>query len=251
MIAWRLVSRHYFVYRRDWLVFLTGFLEPILYLLSIGIGVGAMITSFDVGGRTIAYAAFVAPAMLATSAMTGAILDSTYNLFFRMKYAKLYDAVLATPMTTTDIAVGEATWALMRGGIYSAGFLVVMTALGLATSWWALLALPATLLIGFAFAGVGMWLTTHFKSWQDFEWVTLGMVPMMLFSGTFFPVESLSGPARWLIEVTPLYRGVVLCRELCTGWLTWASVASIGYLVLLGLVGMLGARRRLGILLLK
>lgn len=251
MIAWRLVNRHYRVYRRDWLVFLTGFLEPVLYLFSIGIGVGAMVKGFDVGGQRIGYAQFVAPAMLATSAMTGAIMDSTFNLYFRMKHAKLYDAVLATPMTTTDVAVGETTWALLRGGIYSAGFLVIMAGLGLAGSWWAVLALPATLLIGFAFAGVGMWVTTYFTSWQDFEYVTLAMVPMMLFSGTFFPVEALSGPLRWVIEATPLYRGVVLCRELCTGLLTPASALSVGYLVVLGCVGMLAARRRLGVLLLR
>lgn len=251
MIAWRLVNRHFVVYRRDWLVFLTGFLEPVLYLLSIGIGVGAMIQGFEVGGRHIGYAAFVAPAMLATAAMTGAIYDSTFNLFFRMKYAKLYDAVLATPMSTTDVAIGETIWALIRGGLYSAGFLAIMAALGLASSWWAVLALPATLLIGLAFAGVGMWVTTHFTSWQDFDYVTLALVPMMLFSGTFFPVETLSGPLRWIIEVTPLYRGVVLCRELCTGALTWASLLSVAYLVALGLVGMRGARRRLGILLLR
>lgn len=251
MIAWRLVNRHFFVYRRDWLVFLTGFLEPILYLLSIGIGVGAMIKGFDVGGRRIGYAEFVAPAMLATAATTGAIFDSTFNLFFRMKYAKLYDAVLATPMTVTDVAIGETMWALIRGGIYSAGFLAIMAAMGLASSGWAVLALPATLLIGFAFAGVGMWVTTHFTSWQDFEYVTLALVPMMLFSGTFFPVETLAGPLRWVIEATPLYRGVVLCRELCTGLLTPASAVSVLYLLVLGIVGMMGARHRLGTLLLR
>lgn len=251
MIAWRLVNRHFFVYRRDWLVFLTGFLEPILYLLSIGLGVGAMIKGFDVDGHRIGYAEFVAPAMLATAAMTGAVYDSTYNMYFRMKYAKLYDAVLATPMTTTDVAIGETLWALIRGGLYSAGFLVIMTAMGLTSSWWAVLALPATLLIGLAFAGVGMWLTTHFTSWQDFEYVTLAMVPMMLFSGTFFPVATLSGPLRWIIELTPLYRGVVLCRELVTGMPTPASAVSVIYLAALGVVGMYGARNRLATLLLR
>ena len=96
-----------------------------------------------------------------------------------------------------------------------------------------------------------MYKRQHFTSWQDFEYVTLALVPMMLFSGTFFPVDSLAGPLRWIIEVTPLYRGVVLCRELCTGALTWASLLSVAYLVALGLVGMRGARRRLGILLLR
>lgn len=251
MNGWRLVSRHVFVYKRDWLVFLTGFAEPLLYLFSIGIGVGALISGFEVNGHLLPYAAFVAPAMLATSAMNGAIMDSTFNFFFRLKYARLYDAVLATPMTTGDVAVGETTWSLMRGGVYSAGFLVVMAAMGLVTSWWGLLALPAALLIAFAFAGVGMWLTTYMHSWQDFEFVTLAMTPMMLFSGTFFPIDTFAGPVRWLIEATPLYRGVVLCRELSTGALTLDSLISLVYLAVMGAAGLLFARRRLGVLLMK
>ncbi len=250
MNAWRLVSRNALVYRREWIVFLTGFLEPVFYLLSIGIGVGALIHGFEIGGRTIPYAHFVAPAMLATSAMNGAIMDSTFNIFLRLKYAKLYDAILATPLTTRDVAVAETTWALARGGIYSAGFLVIMWVLGYATSWWALLALPACLLIGYAFAGVGMWATTYMKSWQDFEFVSLLLMPMVLFSGTFFPIEAFAGPVRWLIEATPLYRGVVLCRELTTGAVGIASVASIAYLAALGTFGMVSARRRLDTLLL-
>lgn len=251
MSALLLVNRHVFVYRREWLVFLTGFLEPVLYLFSIGIGVGAMISGFEVGGRTIGYASFVAPAMLAASAMNGAIFDSTFGLFFRLKYNKVYDAVLATPMTTGDVAAGETLWSLLRGGIYSAGFLVVMAAMGLVESWLGVLALPAALLIGFAFAGLGMWLTTFMRSWQDFEFVTLALTPMMLFSGTFFPVEALAWPLRVLIEVTPLYRGVVLCRELTTGAVTSASLVSVVVLAALGLAGMAASRRRLDVLLLR
>ncbi len=250
MNAWRLVNRNLLVYRRQWVVFLTGFLEPVLYLFSIGIGVGALVGSFEVDGRSVPYAVFVAPAMLATSAMNGAVLDSTFNLFFRLKYNKVYDAVLATPMTTGDVAAGETLWSLIRGGLYSAGFLGVMAAMGFVESWMGILALPATLLIGFAFAGVGMWLTTFMKSWQDFEFVTLSLMPMMLFSGTFFPVDTLSGPLRWIIEVTPLYRSVVLCRELTSGFLSVASAVSLVYLVVLGAAGMAAARRRLDVLLL-
>lgn len=249
--ARHIVARHALVYRHDWRVMATGFLEPVLYLLSIGIGVGAMISGFEVDGTRVPYAAFVAPAMMATAAMTGAVMDSTYNLFFRMKYAKLYDAMLATPLTTTDVAVGETAWALLRGGLYAAGFLVVMAALGLVSAATGVLALPASLLIGFAFAGLGMYATTFMKSWQDFEYVTLAMMPMMLFSGTFFPIDDFSGPVRWLIEATPLYRGVVLCREATTGTLGWASVVSVVYLAVLGVSGLYGARRRLGILLLR
>lgn len=250
MSALLLVHRHVLVYRREWLVFATGFLEPVLYVFSIGIGVGAMIGGFDVGGRTVPYAAYVAPAMLAASAMNGAIFDSTFGLFFRLRYNKVYDGLLATPLTTADVAAGETLWSLLRGGVYSAGFLGVMTAMGLVGSWWGVLALPAALLIGFAFAALGMWLTTFMRSWQDFEFITLALTPMMLFSGTFFPLETLAWPLRWLIEATPLYRGVVLCRELTTGAVTWASLASAAYLVGLGFAAMLSARRRLDQLLL-
>ncbi|MBW3085179.1 hypothetical protein KEM60_01376 [Austwickia sp. TVS 96-490-7B] len=251
MIAWRLVERHARVYRRDWLVLMSGFVEPVLYLFTIGIGVGAMVPGVQVGGRTVGYPEFVASAMVATSAMNGAVMDSTYNLFFRMKYAKLYDMVLATPMTTGDVAVGETLWSTMRSGCYSAVFLVVMAVAGVSRSWWLVAVWLAALLIGLAFAGVGMWAATHLRSWQDFEFINVVIVPMTLFSGTFFPVEALSWPLRWLMEVTPLYRGVVLCRDLSLGEPGWSAWCSVVYLVALGAVGMWFAHRRLAMMLLR
>jgi lipooligosaccharide transport system permease protein len=245
-----LVLRNYIVYRDAWKLFLTGFLEPVLYLLSIGIGVGQLIDTFEVNGQAIPYAEFVAPGMLAASAFNGALLDSTYNVFFKLKYDKLYDQMLATPLTTADIARGEIAWGQLRGGSYSAGFLLVMAALGLVQSWWVLLALPAALLIGFAFSAVFMALTTYMTSWQDFEKITLVQMPLFLFSATFFPITALDTWLRWIVEVTPLYRGVVLCRELTTGALSWASAVSVVYLVVMGLVGLLVVRRRLDRLLL-
>ncbi len=249
--SWRLVHRNYLAYRRGWIFFLTGFLEPVLYLFSIGVGVGQLIDGFDLNGRTVAYAAFVAPGMLAASAMNGAILDSTFNVYFKLKFEKLYDAILATPIRSADIARGEIGWALMRGGLYSTGFLLVMLAMGLVGSWWAVLAVPATLLVGFAFAAVGMALTTWMRSWQDFEYVQLAIMPMFLFSATFFPVTAFHGPLRWLVEATPLYRGVVLCRELTTGVVTVDSLVSVGYLVGMGAVGLAIVARRLDRLLLS
>ncbi|HQR27522.1 MAG TPA: ABC transporter permease [Nocardioides sp.] len=246
-----LFLRNFIVYRSAWKLFLTGFLEPVFYLLSIGVGVGRLIDTFEFNGQEIPYAAFVAPGMLAASAMNGAVMDATFNVFFKLKYAKLYDQMLVTPLSTGDIARGEIAWCLARGGTYSAAFLVVMAVLGLTDSWWALLALPAALLIAFAFAAVGMALTTYMKSWQDFEKITLVQLPLFLFSGTFFPVSTLSDPVRWVIEVTPLYRGVVLCRELTTGALSWASAVSVVYLLVMGLVGLVVVRRRLGSLLLR
>ncbi len=245
-----LVLRNYIVYRQAWKLFLTGFLEPVFYLFSIGIGVGQLIDTFEFNGQEIPYAEFVAPAMLAASAFNGALLDSTYNVFFKLKYDKLYDQMLATPLSTTDIARGEIAWGQLRGGTYSAAFLLVMAALGLIQSWWALLALPAALLIGFAFSAVFMAATTWMTSWQDFDKITLVQLPLFLFSATFFPITAFDGWLRWVVEVTPLYRGVVLCRELTTGALSWASAVSVVYLLVMGLVGLVIVRKRLERLLL-
>ncbi|TGN65469.1 ABC transporter [Nocardioides eburneiflavus] len=246
-----LVLRNYVVYKDAWKLFITGFLEPVFYLFSIGIGVGQLIDTFEFHGEAVPYAEFVAPAMLATSAFNGALLDSTYNVFFKMKYEKLYDQMLATPLSTSDIARGEIAWGLMRGSVYSAAFLVVMAAMGLTSSWWALLALPATILIAFAFSAVCMAVTTWMKSWQDFDKITLVQMPLFLFSATFFPVEAFGdGVLRWVVEATPLYRGVVLCRELTTGVVTWESAVSVVYLVAMGIIGLLVVRRRLDKLLL-
>jgi lipooligosaccharide transport system permease protein len=249
--TWRLVHRNFLAYRRGWVFFLTGFLEPVLYLFSIGVGVGQLVGDFELHGRTIAYAAFVAPGMLAASAMNGALLDSTFSVFFKLRFEKLYDAILATPMRTMDVARGEITWSLMRGGLYSTGFLAVMVAMGLVGSWWALLVVPAALLIGFAFSAVGMALTTYMRSWQDFEYIQLAVMPMFLFSATFFPVTTFHGVLRWVVEATPLYRGVVLCRELATGVVTLDSAVSVVYLVAMGTVGLVVVARRLDKLLLS
>jgi lipooligosaccharide transport system permease protein len=245
-----LIYRNLLAYRRAWTVFATGFLEPLFYLFSIGIGVGKIIHGFDFNGEPIAYRDFVAPGMVAASAMNGALLDATFNFFFKLRYNKLFDQILATPLTTLDVARGELAWSLLRGGVYSAVFVLVMLAMGLVGSWWAVLVVPAALLIGLAFGAVGMALTTFMRSWQDFEYVTLGMLPMFLFSATFFPVSAYPGWLRAVVECTPLYRGVVLCRELTTGALTWGSLVSVGYLVALGAVGLLVVRRRLDRLLL-
>ena len=246
-----LVYRNFLAYRRAWTVFATGFLEPVFYLFSIGIGVGQIVHGFEFNGQPIEYRDFVAPGMVAASAMNGALLDATFNFFFKLKYNKLFDQMLATPLTTSDIARGELSWSLLRGGVYSAAFLVVMVTMDLVHSWWALLALPAALLIGLAFGGACMALTTYMRSWQDFEYVTLATLPLFLFSATFFPLSAFPTVVQWVIEVTPLYRGVVLVRELTTGVVTWESAVSVVYLVAMGLVGLVIVGRRLDRLLLS
>jgi lipooligosaccharide transport system permease protein len=248
--AWLLVTRSFIVYRQAWKLFLTGFLEPVFFLFSIGIGVGQLIESFEVNGAAVPYAEFVAPGMLAVSAFNGALLDSTYNVFFKLRYMKLYDQMLATPLTTADIARGEIIWGQLRGSSYSAAFLLLMWAMGMLHSWTAILALPAALLIGFAFSAVCMATTTWMTSWQDFDKITLLQIPLFLFSATFFPITAYDGWLRWVVEATPLYRGVVLCRELTLGQVGWQSLVSVVYLLVMGLIGLFVVRRRLDKLLL-
>jgi lipooligosaccharide transport system permease protein len=252
-LGMRLVERNFVAYRRHWLVFVSGFFEPVFYLLSIGVGVAGLVDEFRLAdGSTVGYTAFVAPAMLAASAMNGAIFDATYNIFFKMKYDKLYDAVLATPLRPWDVATGEVTWGLLRGGfLYSAMFVVVMAAMGLVESWWAVLALPAAVLIGYAFAGAGMAATTWMRSWQDFEFIQLAIMPMFLFSATFFPLAAYPEPLQAVVAVTPLYQGVVLVRGLTTGVVGWDLLIAVAYLAAMGTIGMYVASRRLARLLLK
>ena len=159
--------------------------------------------------------------------------------------------VLATPMRPWDIATGEVTWALLRGAAYSAMFIVVMLAMGLIESWWAVLALPVAVLIGYAFAGAGMALTTYMRTWQDFEFVQISIIPMFLFSATFYPVETYPTAIRWLVEITPLYQGVVLERAFTTGTVSWSLLINAAYLAAMGTIGMYVASRRLGKILLK
>jgi lipooligosaccharide transport system permease protein len=250
--ASHLVERNAILYRRGWIILLSGFIEPLLYLLAIGYGVGALVGSnLMVHGRPVSYAVFVAPAMMASSAMNGAIFETAFNFFFKLKYAKLYDAILATPLGVADIALGEVTWALIRGTLYALGFIVVMAALGLVTSLWAILALPAAMLIGFTFAAVGTAVTTFMRSWQHFDLVLIVLIPLFLFSATFYPITIYPVPLQAVVELSPLYHGVDLLRSLTTGAVGPWLVSDIAYLAILGLIGLAVAAFRLQRLLLK
>ncbi|HEY3733480.1 MAG TPA: ABC transporter permease [Streptosporangiaceae bacterium] len=247
-----LVERHARVYRHAWLMLISGLLEPLFYLLSLGVGLSQLVGHVTgPGGAPVSYTAFVAPALLASSSMNGAIYDSTFNVFFRLKYAKLYDAALATPMRSVDVALGEITWALIRGGMYAAAFMVIMLAMGLVHSAWAVLTVPVALLIGFAFAAMGMAGTTYMRSWQHFEFVTLTTLPMFLFSGSFYPLSVYPPALRIVVECTPLYQGVALLRGLTLGVVDPGMLLRALYLALLGLAGLAIATRRIGHLLLR
>ncbi len=245
----RMVERSVMVYRRTWMVLVSGVFEPLFYLLSIRIGFAALIGDVEYRGRTVGYAEFVAPALMAAAAMNGAIFDSTMNVFYKIKHAKLYDAVLATPMSTGDVALGEISWAMLRGLLYSVAFLVTMVALGMATSPWVVLAVPACVLIGFAFASVGMAVTSYMRSWADFEYVPAVQVPLFLFSATFYPLSAY-GDWGWVVQLSPLYHGVALVRMASFGVFEWTALVHIAVLAALAVVGLSVASRRLGRLLL-
>jgi lipooligosaccharide transport system permease protein len=241
-----LIERNLHVYRRAWMVVFSGFFEPLFFLFSLGFGLGHYIG--DVDG--LEYASFIAPALLAASAMNGAVYDAS-NVFWKLKYNRLYDSILSTPVSPADIAVGEAAWALFRGLLYSFGFLVVIAALGLVHSWWALLALPAATLIGFSFAGLGVAAASSMRTWQDFELIQLVQLPMFLFSTTFYPLSVYPDWLQWFVRVTPLYHAIELLRALCTGAVGWFQLVNCAYLAALGILGVVLATRRIDRLLLS
>ena len=250
-LARTLVERNARAFRHLWVVLVSGFFEPILYLFSLGVGLGALIGDVETGtGRVVEYAVFVAPALMASAAMNGAVFDSTFNVFFKLKYAKLYDSVLATPLGPRDVALGEISWALIRGLLYSVAFLIVATAAGVVTSWWALLAIPAASLIGYAFAAVGMAATTFMRSWQDFDYVQLALLPMFLFSATFYPLSTYPDGLQWVVQATPLYHGVALVRDLMLGDVAAGVLVHVAYLGAMGVIGTVFAARRIERLLL-
>jgi lipooligosaccharide transport system permease protein len=230
----------------------SGLAEPLFYLLSIGVGLGRLVGAVTgPGGHRIGYVAFVAPALLATSCMNGAIFDSTFNVYVRLKYAKLYDAVLATPMRAGDVALGEIGWALLRGTLYAAAFMLVMLALGLLRSPWAVVALPVGVLTGFAFAATGMAATTFMRSWQDFDYIILASTPLFLFSTTFYPLGVYPRALQLVVECTPLFQAVTLMRGLVLGAVGPGLLWRAGYLALMGAGGLYLAGRRVSRLLLR
>jgi lipooligosaccharide transport system permease protein len=247
-----LIERNLYVYKHSWMMLFSGFFEPLFYLVSIGFGLGALIgTVPGPGGQEISYQLFVAPALLASAAMNGAISESTFNFFFKLNYNKTFASILSTPLSPGDIALGELGWALIRGGLYAVGFLGVMLLLGLFVSPWVIFAVPAALLVGFAFGAVGMAATSFMKTWQDFDLVQLAVLPMFLFSGTFFPIDAYPEALQIVVRLSPLYQGVELIRSLTVGAISPVLLVHVAYLSVMGLIGLVITSRRLDKLLLK
>jgi lipooligosaccharide transport system permease protein len=246
----RIVERNAMVYRRTWLILFSGFFEPLFYLVFFVYPLGDLIGDIALEGETLEYASFVAPALLAASAMNGAFYDAT-NVFWKLRYGKVYDAMLSTPISPGDVAVGETLWAVVRSLLYSAAFLNIILVLGLVDSWWGILILPACFVIGFGFAGAGIAAVTWMRNWQDFDLIQLVMLPMFLFATTFFPLSVYPEAIEWLVQVLPLYHGIELIRALASGAVGAFQILNAAYLLVLGLVGMFVASKRIDGLLLK
>ena len=249
--SWVVLERNLRVYRRSWMIIVSGFFEPVFYLLALGQGLGSLVGTVDAGAGPVSYAAYIAPGLLATSAMNGAIYDSTVNVYFKMRYAKLYDAMLATALGPVDVALGEIAWSLLRGGIYATGFVLVMLVMGLLASWWAVLAVPVALLIALGFGAVGMALTSFVKSWQQLEWINTAILPMFLFSTTFYPLDVYPAAIAAIVRCLPLYQGIELMRGLCLGIVSASLLWHVLYFVVMAAVGILVTSKRLDRLLLR
>jgi lipooligosaccharide transport system permease protein len=230
----------------NYLIVLSGFFEPIFYLVSLGYGLSGFVGGVETTtGQVVPYAAFIAPALLAVSAMNGAVYDSTWNVFFKMNYSKLYQGMLSTSLGPLDVAFGEIILALARGGAYAVGFLIVMQVLGLNLAYTAILALPAVLLIAFGFASLGMAITSYMKTFQQMDWIAFVMLPMFLFSATFYPITVYPEPIQWLVQALPLWHGVELIRGLTTGALSVAMLGHVLYYVVMIAIGLVFTTSRL------
>jgi lipooligosaccharide transport system permease protein len=243
--AHRIWERNFYVYRRIWKVVFSGFFEPVFYLFSIGIGIGALVGDVvGPGGIPVSYAAYVAPALMAASAMNGSVLETTFNVFFKLKFEKTYEGILATPMKPSDLAIGEIGWALFRGLLYSTSFVIVMLVMGLTTSWLVIFTIPGSFLIGLAFGSVGLAASTFMRSWQDFDLVTLVTLPLFLFSGTFYPIDLYPPLVQQIARFSPLYHGTELLRGFSLGVLDWSMIGHATFLLVMALIGAIVANRR-------
>jgi lipooligosaccharide transport system permease protein len=243
--AWRVFQRNVVVYRRGWRFLVSGFFEPFFYLISIGIGLSKLVGAVHIDGHAFAYTVFVAPGLLAASAMNGAIFDCTFKIFFQLKIMKVYDSMLSTPLSPRDVAAGELLWALARGGLYCGVFICVMAAFGYVGTPWVVLCLPGSLFAGFAFSGVAMAGTSFMRSWQDFDFVFLVALPLFLFSATFYPLAVYPGWLQLVVRCTPLYQAVTLLRGLDLGLFNWSLLGHVAYLLAMGAAGLAVTGRRI------
>jgi lipooligosaccharide transport system permease protein len=222
--AWRLWQRNATIYKRTYKFnVLPNFFEPFLFLVAMGLGLGAYLSRVN----GVNYIDFIAPGLAATAAMYGASFEVTYNCFVKMQFAKVYDAVMSTPLTIEDIGLGELLWATTRALIYGTAFLVIAAIFGTVHSWWALLAPFGIALVGLMFAVIGLSFTAVIPiiDFYSYYW-TMFLTPMFLFSGIFFPLDRLPGWVQGVSWFIPLRQAVNLMRALILNGDLGAAAAS-------------------------
>jgi lipooligosaccharide transport system permease protein len=233
-------------YRRTWrgTVF-TSIVNPVFYLAALGVGLGTLVNKAGGQPLGVPYLDFVAPGMLAAAAMQLGSMEASWPVMGSFRWTRQYYAMTATPLGTRDVVVGHQLWMLARLGATSAIYLAVIAAFGGVNSWWGLLALPAAVLVGAAF-------TTPFAAYaatrdNDAAFVPINrfvILPMFLFSGTFFPVTQLPLPLELLAYLTPLWHGVDLCRELTLGDIhPWRALGHVAYLLPFFVGGLIWAHK--------
>ncbi len=246
------MERAYIAFKSStWMIVISGFVEPVLFLLSFGYGLKDLVGDITVAGQPIGYVAFIAPALLATSAMNGAIYDSTMNVFFKLNHDRIYHGMLSTSLGPMDVALGEIGWALLRGFSYAVGFMALVTPLGLIPSAWGILAIPAAVLIAFGFASFGMAVTSYMKSFQQLEVINIVLLPMFLFSGSFYPLDVFPEWLQTLIRLFPLAHAIDLVRGLTLGNISWALLGHAMYFVVMIVVGLFFTTKRLNALFMR
>jgi lipooligosaccharide transport system permease protein len=238
-----MVQRNGLVYRRVWRgsVF-SSFLQPTLFLLSIGLGLGAMVNAELPGD--VGYAQFLAPGLLAATAMQAAAFESSYPVLGKLTWGRNYEAIAATPMRAIDVVLGELAWMAVRLTSIAVAFIAVMTAFGIPRSWHVLLAVPAVVLTGLAFAAPIMAYAGTLTTSSTFNVLyRFILTPLFMFSGVFFPTDRLPALLERAAWLTPLFHGVRLVRGLTLDGLpaTWPLHAA--YLIVLAGGGLIMAER--------
>jgi len=239
------VERNLTFFRRDWMIFVGGLVEPVFWLVAIGAGLSTFVSDVEVDGTLVDYTSFVVPGLIATSAMSAAAADSTFNFFYKLHYLKIYDAMITTPLTIGTVVLGEVTWSVLRSAVNSMAFLLLAAAFGFITSWWALLILPVSALIGFVISSVGIFSCTYVRNWHDFDYFGLAIQLLFIGSATFYPITVYPQWAQILINITPLYHGVALCRSLALGTVGFEDLGHLAAMVVTMSVFGLWARARL------
>jgi lipooligosaccharide transport system permease protein len=228
-------------YRRTWRgSIISSLLNPLLFLGAMGLGLGSLVNArgdASIGG--ISYLAFLAPGLLAATAMTTAVEESTYPVLASVKWVKTYQAATASPLRPADIFHGHMLFVTLRLAMNCAIFLAVSAALGAVRSPWALAALPVAVLTGATFnAVIEAWAITRTRDTSFAVIFRFGMIPLFLFSATFFPITQLPAWLRPVAYITPLWHGAALCRSLSLGTATpGGALIHVGYLAALAAAG--------------